>query len=118
MVGRHENEKKIGSDFPGPGKYSPSSKYVEVAVTNPISFGSKTESTEVKQGLASKVTVPGPGNYNVTPQTMTKKAAVFGTEQRPGVELKAAVKNPGPGAYTSSQLPGKKSVHNITYKRI
>lgn len=116
MIGRHESEKKLVTDVPGPGKYSPSTKCIEVSVTSPISFGAFT-SAGPKQGQSSKVLSPGPGNYNVNPKIMEKKGGiVFGTEQRPGVEIKAQIKNPGPGAYNSLKNPGKPQVaHCITY---
>lgn len=114
MLGRHEIAKKPGAGVPGPGNYNPSTKFVEVALTNGISFASKNGTTEIKQGTTSQVLNPGPGNYEISSTIKRKGGPVFGKEQRPGVGIKAVSKIPGPGAYNSLISPGKPSVHIVT----
>lgn len=118
MTGRHIYEKNPGAGVPGPGNYSPSTKIIDPSITVPFSFASKIGASIIKHGLSSQVFNPGPGKYDVVPNILTKKGAVFGTEQRPGVEIKAVVKIPGPGAYNSMKIPGKPSMPNIKYKNL
>ena len=88
---------------PGPGNYKPKMDFVEGRLTYGYSFGERIGSVIVSQN-----TVPGPGIYEAEIYKNVKQrnpSPVFGHEQRPGVEIKHNVKNPGPGTY----VPGTDS---------
>ena len=113
LRGKADADKKPNLLVPGPGQYSPNSKAIEEKLTHGYSFTGRTSSVEMPKEASKQV--PGPGNYNHMDAVAVVKgrspAPVFGNEQRPGMEIKPMVKNPGPGTYTSSVLNKTDSPH-------
>ena len=111
---KSEIEDKSRLNVPGPGQYSPTRKIVERSITHGFSFAGRTDSVDARASVL-KATVPGPGNYSIESTLVSKKGSVFGSEQRPGLERKAGVTIPGPGAYKAGDSLARPAMPTYGY---